>query len=84
MQSYTPSVKNNGYKSNADITNVSKFRRILRPRKIDFRTITSVGAKNYGFVSSDARAVSVRKDTFTGRKRARLSVKVAATIYVGE
>ena len=56
----------------------------MRPRKIDFRTITSVGAKNYGFVSSDARAVSVRKDTFTGRKRARLSVKVAATIYVGE
>ena len=46
--------------------------------------MTSVGAKNYGSVSSDARAVSVRKDTFTGRKRARLSVKVAATIYVGE
>ena len=44
--------------------------------------MTSVGAKNYGSVSSDARAVSVRKDTFTGRKRARLSVKVAATIYV--
>ena len=39
--------------------------------------MTSVGAKNYGSVSSDARAV-------TGRKRARLSVKVAATIYVGE
>ena len=26
-----------------------------RPREIDFRLLRSVGAKNYGFVSSDAR-----------------------------
>ena len=56
----------------------------MRPRKRDFRTMTSVEAKNYGSVSSDARAVSARKGTFTGRKRARLSVKVAATIYLSE
>ena len=44
--------------------------------------MTSVEAKNYGSVSSDAHAVSARKGTFTGRKRARLSVKVAATPYM--
>ena len=49
--------------------------KFMRPRKRDFRGDARKGAKNYGIVSSDARAVSVRKDTFTGCERARLSVR---------
>ena len=30
-------------------------KRSRHPREIDFRLLRSVGAKNYGFVSSDAR-----------------------------
>ena len=35
--------------------NVSLSMRSRRPREIDFRLLRSVGAKNYGLVSSDAR-----------------------------
>ena len=49
-------------------------KRSRHPREIDFRLLQSVGAKNYGFVSSDARKEADEKILPQGGKcRARPS-----------
>ena len=53
------------------IFNEKPSQRTRHPREIDFRLLRSVGAKNYGFVSSDARKEGEKMLPQGGKGRAR-------------
>ena len=54
--------------------------RTRHPREIDFRLLRSVGAKNYGLVSSDARKEADENPVSSGAKCAIYAISYYANI----